>query len=557
LLEKVRQQRHKLIVLTLIGTVLGSLAGLTYIAIRIPAYSASAELLISNTTLQLSGPEAVVTQVLLENSLIESAMALLTSGRVLERVINKLGLEEVQRISPKKYALPWVDFHSQAETPDARRQDTIALLRDNTTVKRVGASQIVSVRARAVSATDAARLTNEIAGAFVKDQYDSNAVVTTNAALRERIKVLGPTARLISDAAPPDYKDPPSAKLAMLLAIVVGSILGAAGGVALILFDRRLRAAEQLESLTSAECFGCAPLINRQSSEPGRLSEPLLSRGQFGPHRASANGSGRGVLHKISLLKDLPRKIPLLQHLLPEDPCYDVDLHSICRRLLLRRARSTLLERSTSVPRIVGVTSCHAREGKTTIANMLAHFLTNDDASVLLIDASSDLASDPTHAKPSGLHELLRGNVALEDVVLDNIHPNLDFLPTGQDLGELDLLWTNLVQAVNDSPRRYEWIILDLPPLTRPIDVRSAGQILDQLIIVVEWGGASEAELSRGLRALGSFGEKIAGTIINKAPWTLIDSDIAGPNQTGGSIQTVVDPKFSTMRHSYDQEKIQ
>ena len=210
-LEKVRQRRRMMMVLTLVGAVVGSLAGLAFVAIRVPAFSASSELLISNTTLQLSGPEAVVTQVLLENSLIESAMALLKSGRVLERVIDKLGLEEVERISLKKYALPGNGFDSEAESSDAsRRQAAISLLRSNTTVTRVGASQIVAVRARAVSPVDAARLTNEIAGAFVKDQYDANAVVTTNAALRERIKVLGPTVRIISEAAPPGSKDPPA-----------------------------------------------------------------------------------------------------------------------------------------------------------------------------------------------------------------------------------------------------------------------------------------------------------------------------------------------------------
>jgi hypothetical protein len=56
------------------------------------------------------------------------------------------------------------------------------------TVKRVGTSQIVSLGARASTAVDAARLTNEIAGAFVQELYDANAVITTNAALRERIK---------------------------------------------------------------------------------------------------------------------------------------------------------------------------------------------------------------------------------------------------------------------------------------------------------------------------------------------------------------------------------
>jgi succinoglycan biosynthesis transport protein ExoP len=189
---------------------------------------------------------------------------------------------------------------------------------------------------------------------------------------------------------------------------------------------------------------------------------------------------------------------------------------------------------------------------------MLARFLAKDDAPVLLIDASSDVAAGQAHALPSGLHELLRGKAALEDLVLDNVQPNLDFLPRGKGFGDLDLVWTNLVQAINDSSRRpYEWVILDLPPLSTAIDVRTAGQILDQLLIVVEWGRTSEGELDRGLTALGFLREKVAGTIINKAPWTLMDSETAVPKQAGGSTETIIDRKQATTRHSYDQEKIQ
>ncbi len=54
--EKVRQRRHMMMVLTLVGAVAGWVLALAYVTVRVPAYSASSELLISNTTLQLSGP---------------------------------------------------------------------------------------------------------------------------------------------------------------------------------------------------------------------------------------------------------------------------------------------------------------------------------------------------------------------------------------------------------------------------------------------------------------------------------------------------------------------
>lgn len=545
-LQRFRQRRRMMTALTLVGAVVGWLAAVTYVAIRVPAFSASSEILISNTTLQLSGPEAVVTQVLLENSLIESAMELLRSGRVLDRVIDKLGLEEVERMSPKRFGLPWSGSSPETESSDIdRRRVAIARLRSNTVVKRVGASQIVEIRARAATAIDAARLTNEIAGAFVKDQYDANAVVTTNAALRERIKVLGPTARIISEAARPDSKDPPSAALAMLLALVLGGGLGAAGGVALVLLDRRLRSAEQLESVASAECFGYAPLINREPSQTGNI--PAFSAN----HRWSAKGPALAR----RLREDVVRRIHRLGRL--SAGC-DFDLETILKRSLLRCIRSAVLERSTTAPRIVGVTSCRNGEGRTTIASMLARFLAQDGTPVLLIDAScADVTGGAAQVQSPGLDELLRGTATLAEVTLDNIHPDLDFLPRGKSHGDLDLLWNNLVQAINDGRERpYEWVILDLPPLSRAIDVRTASQILDELLIVVEWGRASEAELKQGLRVLGSLREKIVGTVINRTPWSSLDSETASLAQGEDAAEIIVDTKLPTTRHSYEQEKI-
>lgn len=469
LVEKVRQRRHMMMVLTLVGAVAGWVLVLAYVTVRVPAYSASSELLISNTTLQLSGPgpEAVVTQVLVENSLIESAIAVLRSGKVLERVIDKVGLDEVARIS----AWPWSGLDSEQATSDAgRRQAAIELLRSKTAVKRVGASQIVSVGVRALTAVDAAMLANEIAAAFVQELYHANAVVTTSAPLRERIKVLGPTARIISEAIPPKSKDSLSAAVAMLLGVMLGGALGAGSGLVLTAFDRRLCAAEQVAAVTSVECFGYMPRIDPQSS-------------------------------------------------LPSEPDHN-DRDSILRRSVLRRVRSAVLERSTRVPHIIGVTSCSAAEGKTTLATNLARFIARDGSPVLLIDASCpDVASGLAQAETPGLQEVLRGTAAPDDAILDNICPNLDFLPSGKGLGDLDLIWGNLVHAINGGHERcYEWILLDLPALSRAIDVRSAGQIIDDLMVVVEWRRTSEAQLGQALGALGPVRDRLLGTVINKVP---------------------------------------
>src|SRR6185312_8024800 len=391
--ENIRQRRHMIVLLTLVGATLGWLASLAYIAFRVAAFSASSAILISNTTLQLSGQDAVVTQILVENSLVENAIELLRSSRVLGRVVDKLGSEEIERISPKSRILPWRESKPSNET---RKQASIALLRSNMTVRRVGTSQIVVVRARALTAADAAWLTNEIAGAFVQEQYDANAVVSTSAALRERIKVLGPMARIISEAVPPKSKDQPMAALAMLLGIMLGCALGAGGGLSLIGFDRRLWAAGQLATVTSAECFGYVPRIKSRSLEAGSIpSLPPDAVRQPAPDPTPAGRSRPGVPIKRGASSN-PRKGTASRRSLlyrigalgrPPEPDCNIDMESFLRGSILRRVRSAVHERSTSVPHVIGVTSCQAGEGKSMLAANLAKFIAREGTPVLLIDA--------------------------------------------------------------------------------------------------------------------------------------------------------------------------
>src|SRR5258707_5673223 len=522
---KIRQQRPMIVRLMLVGAVMVWLASVAYILVRTPAFSAFSELLISNTTLQQSGPDAVVTQLLVENSLVQSAIEMAKSSRVLERAVDRMGLENIELILPKSRSIRDLGLQIFAPEPErsetSRRQTAVATLRSNITVNRVGTSQIISVRGRALTAVDAARLTNEIAGSFVQEQNDTSAVVTTSAAVRERIKVLGPTARIISEAVPPSSKDGPTAGVMLALAAILGAALGVSVGLAIVLFDRRVRSAEQL-AMTSAECFGYLPRM-------------MVRRGSRRPKRWPGGGRfGAWMLQKLS---------PYAFTLHYPDP----ELGSTLRGAVLRRARSAVLERRGGGPHFVRIKSCRRAEGKTTLAAHCAGRIAGDGSRGLLVDASNAsaaLSNSLTPNKTQGLCQLLRGAAVLSDVIRAEVRPNLDFLPSGQAVGNIDMQWHNLVHALTASGDcAYEWIILDLPALTPVADVRSAGTIVDELLIVVEWGRTSEVQLEQALQSLGPVRDKILGVIINKTPWASLDSEVgveqyeARKSSTSGEIR--------------------
>jgi Mrp family chromosome partitioning ATPase len=169
-------------------------------------------------------------------------------------------------------------------------------------------------------------------------------------------------------------------------------------------------------------------------------------------------------------------------------------------------------------------------EGKTTLAARWAKSIAREGSRVLFIDGCRDavtLSSKPGQAaETQGLYEVLRGEAAPGKVIQAGIWPHIDFLPSGKPAGNLDALWGNLADLVNGgSEVSYQWVILDLPPLATAADVRAAGQIVDDLLVVVEWGRASETQFEQALRALGPVRDRVIGTVINKTPWRSLRSD--------------------------------
>jgi hypothetical protein len=71
--SKVRQRRPAIIWSAVLGGVICAVLVGLYIFARTATSSATSEILIANTTLQLSGPDAFVTQLPIENTLVQSS----------------------------------------------------------------------------------------------------------------------------------------------------------------------------------------------------------------------------------------------------------------------------------------------------------------------------------------------------------------------------------------------------------------------------------------------------------------------------------------------------
>ncbi|MBX3302523.1 MAG: CpsD/CapB family tyrosine-protein kinase [Nitrospira sp.] len=173
---------------------------------------------------------------------------------------------------------------------------------------------------------------------------------------------------------------------------------------------------------------------------------------------------------------------------------------------------------------VLGVSSPTAHEGKTLTAVNLSLALAMDLAhTVLLVDA--DMGRPAVHRMfgmehARGLTEYLFDQAPLAQLL---VHPGIGrlvFLPGGRSIKNSAeaLASPRMAALAQEIKHRYpsRFIVFDLPPLLSRADVLGFGPHIDAVLLVVEEGRTSSAEVEQAVAAIaGSV--PILGGVLNKS----------------------------------------
>lgn len=167
-------------------------------------------------------------------------------------------------------------------------------------------------------------------------------------------------------------------------------------------------------------------------------------------------------------------------------------------------------------------TSCTENEGKTKITINLAISLAEIGKKVLLIDAdlrkSVMLGRIKANGEIKGLVHFLSKQAPLVDVVYCTNIENLDMIFSGPfppNPAELlsDKYFGLMLQAVRE---KYDYILIDSPPLGSVIDSAVIAEKCDASILVIESGWNSWRFVQEVRSQLEKAGCPIMGAILNK-----------------------------------------
>jgi polysaccharide biosynthesis transport protein len=301
-------------------------------------------------------------------------------------------------------------------------------------------------------------------------------------------------ARVISIAAR-GIKAQPNSMLVMTLASASGLLLAFAVAILIDLSEGGFRTSERVENELGTSCLAVVPLYKTEMVLP----PPLDARPV--PTTEALQVVRTGVLSGVigtpfSRFAEAFRTIKV-----------SIDLVSL-----------------TKPVKVTGITSTHPGEGKSTIAANLGRLISHAGGSAILLDCdlrNPSLTRSLAPAAEIGLLDVLSGKRLLKDVIWTDPASSLSFVPM---VAKIRLSHTNEILAsasmktlVDELRKSYDYVLVDLPPLTPVVDVRSTNQIVDSYLYVIEWGGTAIDAVKSALSSAPLVYDNLLGVVLNKA----------------------------------------
>lgn len=187
---------------------------------------------------------------------------------------------------------------------------------------------------------------------------------------------------------------------------------------------------------------------------------------------------------------------------------------------LLRTNLSFALADKEGGAKLLGVSSPCPQEGKSFTSINLAYSLAKDGQRVLLIDGDMrrpSVAGVLEMSRTPGLSNLLKGGNAEEIIHFGTLHENLDVLLSGDiPPNPSELLGSErMKKVIGELAEKYDFVIVDLPPVTAVADPLVMSKLLDGIVVVVRHGYTKKRNVRETVRQLTFSGVHILGFVYN------------------------------------------
>jgi len=258
--------------------------------------------------------------------------------------------------------------------------------------------------------------------------------------------------------------------------VAIGLVLGLLAGIGIALlinaFDRRVKSSEQLESIAGKPVVGSIPFRKAEDKEKGA------------------------------------------EHIVPFREGHSPAAESF------RRLRTNLQFLNVdNPPRVFVLTSSVATEGKSGTAINLSLALAESGNRVLLIEADLRrplVVSYMSMPDKVGLTNILSGQAKFADVVQETRHDGVDLLACGPlPPNPSELLASDMARhLINELRSKYDYVIIDSPPLLPVTDGALLARITDGALLVVRSHRTTADQVAQAVDNLAKVDATLLGIVM-------------------------------------------
>ncbi len=290
---------------------------------------------------------------------------------------------------------------------------------------------------------------------------------------RARVNLTNPNARIIDDAVPPPDDRPSSPNVTMNLA--AGFFGGLAVGTALVFvvafLDDRVKSAFDIESTIGLPMLGVIPRIKKLDSNTKA--------------QAVASNVDRHVTETFRTI------------------------HSALK-----------LSYESKNAKVILATSTVPGEGKSFVSSNMALTFANHGEKTLLLDGDlrlPNVAKSLQLENEKGLLDHIEQGTALDDVLIREVYPNLDVLPSGgKSKNPTQVLNSATFESMMAELRdQYDRIVIDTPPLAAVSDALNLLPMVDGVLYVIKFNTVKRKTAVVNVRRLWESNTPVFGAILN------------------------------------------
>ncbi len=296
--------------------------------------------------------------------------------------------------------------------------------------------------------------------------------------LRAREGSQGSNVRVLTPARVPLKPSSPSPVFFAAVGFSASTVLGCMLGLLREQLDKSLRSERQVERTLGLPCLGVVPQVRRL-----KRGRDVLARYLCGKPR-SAYAEGIRALYAALHVTDGEADPPL---------------------------------------KVILVTSALPGEGKTATASSLAVSAARAGQKVLLVDLDlrrPNVAREfgHRHRPHRGVVEVITGDERLDEALISNEATGIHILPVRSSPADTTAILTTqrIRTLLGELRQRYDFVVLDSPPLLAVTDARLLALHTDATLFVVRWEQTKVDAAIAALKVLRDAGARIAGAVLTQ-----------------------------------------